>query len=93
MEFVTQTLSIGIAVLAMLINLITIIRFTSTLERRLTSIETIQSLVVKPKMEELESMLKIIYSKSIHVRREDYDDEITPTPLVADRLKKSKTNI
>lgn len=62
---------IFVAVIALIINLITIIKFTNSLENRLTKLETTISIGVSPNIKKLERMIEIIYTRDNKHRKND----------------------
>lgn len=61
-----------ITILALLANLITIIKYTSALEKRLTTLETTIEKAVEPRLNNIDAMISVLYGKlGDNVRKED----------------------
>jgi CHASE1-domain containing sensor protein len=56
--------NIIVAVVALIINLITIIKFTNALENRLTKLETILERAITPNIKKLERMVEAMYKNT-----------------------------
>jgi len=63
--------NILIAVIALVINLITIIKFTNSLENRLTKLETVLESAIKPNIKRIEMMLAISNGRNEKYRSSD----------------------
>lgn len=63
--------NIIVAIIALIINLVTIIKFTNSLENRLTKLETTIAIGVSPNITKLERMIEIIYTRDNKHRKDD----------------------
>ena len=61
-----------ITLLALIANLITIIKYTSALEKRLTTLETTIEKAIEPRLNNIDAMISVLYGKlGDNVRKED----------------------
>ncbi len=65
--------NILVAIIALVINLITIIKFTNHLENRLTKLETTIEVSISPNIEKLERMFEVIYLRGNEHRKDDIE--------------------
>lgn len=57
-----------VIVFSLLVNLITIIKFTAALEKRLTILEVTQERVFKPQIDDISKTITLIYDRVAHSR-------------------------